>query len=197
MIRINLITVKRRKPIQIPFAAIFLVAGLVVILAGFMFMVSQSESWNDDVKKKQEDLKKQVASKNDKFNQRDMLRSQLNQLNTQVEQLKQLSGVDLVQWSMVFSKMTDVVPPKTVWITNMTIDSDRRVQMTGFSTAAEEDKARENLTRGIQDFIKSLQKSDGFFQEIFLLSANKTSHVEQTVMRFDITARLKRSLKGN
>ena len=45
MIKVNLITVKRRAPIQIPFAAIFLVVALIGILAGFSFATTQIENW--------------------------------------------------------------------------------------------------------------------------------------------------------
>ena len=62
MIRINLITVKRRKPIQIPFAAIFLVIALAGILVGFYLGTMALEGHNNDLIEEKEALEAEVQA---------------------------------------------------------------------------------------------------------------------------------------
>lgn len=202
MIKVNLITVKRRAPIQIPFAAIFLVVALIGILAGFSFATTQIENWAGIPEKEQErdTLEQEVKRNSDKLDHRDRLLSEQGNLRAQIEQLKQLSGASLLQWSEVFADMTNVVPEKHVWITNLRIDSDRRVQMTGYACAEEgkdgapaSGKKAERLTLGIQNFIKELQNHQ-HFDEVFLTNANKNTYEKATVWRFDVTCRIKRDL---
>ncbi|NLI79271.1 MAG: hypothetical protein GX442_22860 [Candidatus Riflebacteria bacterium] len=193
MIKINLITVKRRKPIQIPFAAIFLVIALAGVLVAFYFGTIWIESYNEDLKKQKEELETEVRRDKDKLDQRDRLEQDKRNLEAQIEQLKQLSGANLLQWSEVFSGLTTVVPEKTVWITNLRIDSDRRVQLTGYACAEEGKKDTGRLTIGIQNFIKQLQ-GHSYFEEVFLSNANKNTYEKVPVWRFDVTCRIKRDI---
>ncbi|MBP7634798.1 PilN domain-containing protein [Candidatus Ozemobacteraceae bacterium] len=196
MIKVNLITVKRRKPIQIPFAAIFLVIALAGILVLFYFGTIWIETYNKDLEEQKTSLEEEVRKDKDKLEQRDRLDQDKRALESQIEQLKQLSGVNLLQWSEVFSALTTVVPEKTVWITSIRIDSDRRVQLTGYACSDQPDKKADRLTLGIQNFIKELQ-SHSYFEEVFLSNANKNTFEKAPVWRFDITCRIKRDLGKN
>ncbi|MFZ2960559.1 MAG: PilN domain-containing protein [Candidatus Ozemobacteraceae bacterium] len=197
MIKINLITIKRRKPIQIPFAAIFLIIAIAGILVGFFFATQYIDTYNNDKKEEKEKLDAEVKASAPKFSERDTLRQQLSTIESQIEQLKQLSGVNLLQWSEVFSVLTQVVPEKTVWITNLRIDTDRRVQIAGYACAENQEKADakggQRLTVGIQNFIKQLQEHS-YFEEVFLSNANKNIYEKAPVWRFDITCRIKRDV---
>ncbi len=193
MIKVNLITVKRRKPIQIPFAAIFLVIALAGILAAFWAGTVWIETYNKDLEEKKKELEDEVRKDKNKLEQRDRLEQDKRNLEAQIEQLKQLSGANLLQWSEVFSSLSTVVPEKTVWITNLRIDSDRRVQLTGYSCSEKQDKPSPNLTKGIQDFIKQLQ-GHSYFEDVFLSMANKNIYEKAPVWRFDITCRVKRDV---
>jgi len=88
------------------------------------------------------------------------------------------------------------VPEKTVWITNLRIDSDRRVQITAYSCnedGAEEPKTGGQLTKGIQQFIQELQGHE-HFEEVFLTSATKNIYEKMPVWRFEVNCRIKRDL---
>jgi len=193
MIKINLITVKRRKPIQIPFAAIFLVFALAGVLVVFYMGTIMVDGWNKDLEDKKKQLEDDVRKDKDKLEERDRLEQNKRNLEAQIEQLKQLSGANLLQWSEVFNSLTTVVPEKTVWITNLRIDSDRRVQITGYACAENQEKTSVRLTKGIQDFIKQLQ-GHSFFEDVFLTNANKNTYEKVPVWRFDITCRIKRDV---
>ena len=103
--------------------------------------------------------------------------------------------MNLLQWSGSILRPDDVVPEKTVWIT-APIDSDRRVQLTGYACSDQPDKKADRLTLGIQNFIKELQ-SHSYFEEVFLSNANKNTFEKAPVWRFDITCRIKRDLGKN
>lgn len=204
MIKINLVTVKRRKPIQIPFAAIFLIIGLLGIGAGFYAATMYVDGWNGDLIGQRDKLKKEVDSAKPKFTEREQARGELNSIEAQIEQLKQLSGASLLQWSETFSTLTGVVPEKSVWITNLRIDSDRRVQMTGYACSEDQKdppsttpdpnkKETKRLTVGIQQFLKQLQEHQ-YFEEVFMTQANKNVYEKQPVWRFDINCRIKRDI---
>jgi Tfp pilus assembly protein PilN len=195
MIRINLLTVKRRKPIQIPFAAIFFVIGLIGIGAGFYAGTMAIKGWNDPLRKDKEILKDEIAREQTKLDDKDTLIQQKRQIETQINRLKQLSGATLLQWSQVFSDLTRVVPTKTVWITNLRVDSDRRVQVAGYSCSedGDGDKKGSKLTKGIQDFIQQIQGHE-HFEDVFLNSAAKNLYEKKPVWRFEINCRIKRDL---
>jgi len=193
MIRINLITTKRRKPIQIPFAAIFLVIALAGILVGFYLGTMALNGYNDDLLDEKKKLEDDVKANKGKLDQRDNLDQKRRDLKVQIEQLKQLSGADLLQWSEVFNSLTTVVPEKTVWITNLRIDTDRRVQITGYACHEDGQTKGNRLTLGIQQFLQQLQGHSNF-SEIFLSNANKNTYEKAPVWRFDISCRIKRDI---
>ncbi|HMM58653.1 MAG TPA: hypothetical protein PKC25_00830 [Candidatus Rifleibacterium sp.] len=196
MIRINLLTVKRRKPIQIPFAAIFFFLGLIGIGAGFYAGTLAIQGMNDDLITQRQELKDEIAREQSKLDIKDQLRQKKGKIESDITRLKQLSGATLLQWSQAFSNLTSVVPEKTVWITNLRIDSDRRVQITAYSCnedGAEEPKSGGQLTKGIQQFIQALQGHE-HFEEVFLTSATKNIYEKMPVWRFEIGCRIKRDL---
>ncbi len=192
MIRINLATVKKRKPIKIPFAAIFLIIGLIGIGGGYVFgQMTFIKGANNTFIDKRQELKEEVEAAQGKLDEKDSLTQRLSEINSQIDRLKQLSGANLVQWSGVFTDLSGVVPPKTVWITNLRIDSDRRVQITGYSCLPDGSGKTGQLTKGIQSFIADLQRNSTF-NDVFLTSATKNTYEKKPVWRFDINCRVKR-----
>lgn len=196
MIRVNLLTVKRRKPIQIPFAAIFLFAGILAIIGGYYMATLQLVGYCDDIKAECDSLEGEVARAQTFVTEREGLSRQVSSIEDEIRKLKQLSGASLLQWSQTFSNFTSVVPKKNVWITNLRIDTDRRVQMTAYSCnddGKEEPKEGGRLTKGIQEFITALQKHDDF-SDVFLTSATKNTYEKLPVWRFEISCRIRREL---
>jgi hypothetical protein len=196
MIRINLLTVKRRKPIQIPFAAIFLLLGIVGIIGGYHFGTTQLTGYNDEIMAECRALDGQVAKAQSFVTENERLGREVNSIKDDIRKLKQLSGASLLQWSQAFSNLTGVVPKGNVWITNLRVDTDRRVQMTAYSCnddGKEEPKEGARLTKGIQDFIQTLQRHEDFY-DVFLTSATKNTYEKMPVWRFEISCRIRREL---
>lgn len=195
MINVNLLTQKKRKPIQIPFAFIFFLIGLAGIGAGFFVGTQAIDGMNDDLLRERDNLQVEITREQSKLNDKDRLRQQQNRIRSQINRLEQLSGASLLQWSEIFSNLTAVVPEGRVWITNLRIDSDRRVQITGYSCNkdGEEETSDTQLTRGIQEFIQRLQ-NHSHFEDVFLTSAAKNTYEKMPVWRFDVTCRVRRNL---
>lgn len=199
MIRINLLTEKRRKSIPIGnlFPAIFVIISLCVIGVAWFVGADYLSTYNDDVKKQKDEIEAQINKEQSQVKKRDDLKSEIGKVNRKIAQLEQISGANLVQWSKTLSTLSSVVPEKTVWITNLRIDSDRRVQITAYS--CNEDGKPENkegearLTLGIQKFVDTLMKNP-LFNEVFLTSATKNIYEKMPVWRFEINCRLARDL---
>ncbi len=75
-----------------------LVVGVLVLampgLVGCYDFSGNLRARRDIMARKVQDLKRAVATKADKFNQRDMLRSQLNQLESEIEQIKTMIAAE-------------------------------------------------------------------------------------------------------
>ena len=141
----------------------------------------------------------ELKSKEQKVRDRDKARQAYNRLNSEVNRLQRLSGANYLQWSATMDTIKDVVPRDKVWITNLRIDSDRRVQITAYSSNKADDKgplkdsAEANLTEGIRLFIKDLINNK-YFSDVFLTGATKNMYEKKPVWRFELNCRLIRDL---
>ena len=225
MIRINLLTEKRTKRIPIgniiPWFLVLIVAGLLVF--GWMTGSDIAEHYNDQLKQDVQDQKDKNDKQSSKVKKRDDLKKQLFRIRNDISKLQRLSGANLVQWSQTLNTLTSRVPEKTVWLTNLRIDSDRRVQITAYSCneskdkgPAQKDVVGDNLTEGIREFIQGKPKigsngeieldSEGnkvyyggllnnqYFSDVFLTGATKNVYEKKPVWRFEMNCRLTRDL---
>ncbi len=226
MIKINLLTEKRGPKINV---TIFLPYLLVVLVgiglgAGWVVGSETAASWNNDLKKKETDLNAEKAKRSKRVPDRDKAKSACNKLQAEINRLQRLSGANYLQWSTTMDTIKDVVPKGKVWITNLRIDSDRRVQITAYSCneskdkggAAQKDMVGDNLTEGIREFIQGKPKigsngeveldSEGnkvyyggllnnqYFSDVFLTGATKNVYEKKPVWRFEMNCRLTRDL---
>ena len=199
MIRINLLTEKRAK--RIPIGNIIPWFMVLLVIGGLFFAWTAGEQWaetaNDDLKKEVSDLEAENKRQSSKVDKRDRLKKDLYRIKNDISRLQRLSGANLVQWSQTLDTLTARVPEKTVWITNLRIDSDRRVQITAYSCSEKDNKSKsanaseEKLTKGIQDFIEVLLKHE-YFSDVFLTGATKNTYEKKPVWRFEINCRLAR-----
>lgn len=201
MIRVNLLTTKPSKKIPIgsiiPYFFVLLVA--LGCGAGWYLGSEALSTYNNEVKDEIDRLEKDKKSKEQKVRDRDKARQAYNRLNSEVNRLQRLSGANYLQWSTTMDTIKDVVPKDKVWITNLRIDSDRRVQITAYSANKADDKgplkdsAEANLTEGIRTFIKDLIHNK-YFSDVFLTGATKNMYEKKPVWRFELNCRLLRDL---
>jgi hypothetical protein len=69
---------------------------------------------------------------------------------------------------------------KRVWLTNVRMDSERRLQMTGYALQGTD----------LTAFAEDLEKT-GMIKEVFLTSANRGTFEKKPVWRFDLVARFR------
>jgi|GEM_PF-1968714 len=69
----------------------------------------------------------------------------------------------------------DITVSSDTWITNLRIDSDKRIQMTGYATDA----------RLVNQLCRDLERT-GAFSELWLSSMTRNIYEKQPVMRFDL-----------
>ncbi len=200
MIRINLLTEKRAKRIPIgniiPWFLVLIVAGLLVF--GWITGQDFADHYNDQLKADVAEQKDKNERQSSKVKKRDDLKKQLFRIRNDISKLQRLSGANLVQWSQTLNTLTSRVPEKTVWLTNLRIDSDRRVQITAYSCNEEKaskspNAAEEKLTKGIQEFINVLLNHE-YFSDVFLTGATKNLYEKKPVWRFELNCRLLREL---
>ena len=192
---------------------------IVAVLAGvgWMFGAEYADGYNKDMTDEQAKLEREKNEKSKRVPDRDKLKNECNKLNSEINRLQRLSGANYLQWSTTMDSIKDVVPKEKVWITNLRIDSDRRVQLTAYSSNKEnKDKpgqlkdaaGGENLTEGIREFIqgKKTVNEEGkvvkvggllnnpFFSDVFLTGATKNVYEKKPVWRFELNCRLLREL---
>ena len=199
MIRINLLTEKRAK--RIPIGNIIPWCLVVIVGIGMFFAWTAGEEWartaNDDIKQEVSDLESENKRQSTKVTERDNLKKTLYRVKNDIQRLQRLSGANLVQWSQTLDTLTARVPQKTVWITNLRIDSDRRVQITAYSCNEKDNKSKspnaseEKLTKGMQEVMGVLLKHE-YFSDVFLTGATKNTYEKKPVWRFEINCRLAR-----
>jgi len=198
MIRINLLTEKRAK--RIPIGNIIPWCLVLIVGVGLFFAWTAGEEWaktaNDSLREQVKELDAENKRQSAKVTERDNLKKNLYRIKNDIQRLQRLSGANLVQWSQTLDTLTARVPQKTVWITNLRIDSDRRVQITAYSCNEEKaskspNAAEEKLTKGIQEFINVLLNHE-YFSDVFLTGATKNLYEKKPVWRFEINCRLAR-----
>lgn len=202
MIRINLLPKKHKT--HIPFDLIIAV-GLVLIcvaLVGVGWVMGQPivEKMNDDLNAEIDKLDRDIKAKESKVAERDKKKKEFNKIKNEIVRLERLSGSNYVQWSKTLDRLKRIYPKDKVWITNLRIDSDRRVQISAYSCVKDDPKnntsknpSKGKLTEGIQEFIRQLL-SDELFSEVFLTSASQNIYEKKPVWRFELNCRLLRDL---
>ena len=225
MIKINLIPQKKKT--HIPFDVIIAVGMILVCLGavagGWVVFAPQLESMFKipELESKEKDIEGKIRAKEGKVRERDDKKKQKNRIKNEITRLQRLSGANYVQWSTTLNEVKNIVlnTQNKVWITNLRIDSDRRVQISAYSCSNDKDKngqkpnnpqgaaSQGKITEGIQQFIQGKpemfegKKSyvggllhNQYFSDVFLTGATQNIYEKKPVWRFEINCRLLREL---
>ncbi|MFC1743392.1 PilN domain-containing protein [Candidatus Riflebacteria bacterium] len=195
MLRVNLVTQKKRKPIQIPFQAIFIVIGLCGIGAGWFMGDKFLNDQLIEMEKKKDALKEEIGSNSEFFTQKEEKEGKLASIGEQIETLKSLSGEDLRNWYEILEDLTKQVPNDTVWLTNFRVDSDNRVQISAISCDKEKKSEDKGLTKGIRKFYTRLQEHPNY-SDIFLSQATEGRMENEPIMRFEVSCKVNKGKGG-
>jgi hypothetical protein len=196
MIKINLLSEKKKKSIPIP------IGGIVVVLwiianAGVLF-------WYKDKLERELAEYRQPALSN--------LESKVRRLDQEAKTLRRLQqeksnyAQALADYSGILSKKTGswtkvlrrfeefIAKAKTVWILQLRIDPEGLVQLTGVSKGAEikgeqnaDRKTRNLTTQGIRDLIEILNNATDAVSSVNLSEVQPDTLEKHPVSKFELT----------
>lgn len=184
MIKVNLLQVKKRKSIQIPFGWIF-VGAVAVMMCGLLFLVNQKklaelEELDGELtkaKKKARRLRQLESTLKTKEKQLAKLRSEKNEYERLLA--RRSSG-----WTPTMLLWEDILAAcDTVWFRDMRIDSDGRVVVNGISMASKKTKKKYD---GIVNLLEQLKSKPTKFKSPTIKRITKTKEKKQDVAQFEL-----------
>jgi Tfp pilus assembly protein PilN len=190
MVKINLLPQKKAKPINIPFGWIFVVAYAIVACVGLYFVNSQRE---DDIEKKKAELEerknevKKVKMYTDQKNAKKKELDTLQRNKNEYERiLNQTSGGGWTSTLLLFEEV--LVEAKTIWLRDVRIEGDGRVQLNGLS----KDNGKKRVVFGITSLLEAFKKKETQFKSVRLKRVTWEAYRDQTVATFELQCVLNR-----
>jgi Tfp pilus assembly protein PilN len=190
MVKINLLPQKKSKPINIPFGWIFVVAYAIVACVGLYFVNGQRE---DDIEKKKAELEerknevKKVKMYTDQKNAKKKELDTLQRNKNEYERiLNQTSGGGWTSTLLLFEEV--LVEAKTIWLRDLRIEGDGRVQINGLS----KDNGKKRVVFGITSLLEAFKKKETQFKSVRLKRVTWEAYRDQTVATFELQCVLNR-----
>lgn len=200
MVKINLLQQKKAKPISIPFGWIF-VALYAVAACGALSVVNNQrlekleeknkelEDWKNRVKQ----VKQFTEQKKAKQRQKDILDRNKNQY----ERILGASATGTRGWTEVLLWFEDAIKSsKTVWLRDLRIEGDGRVQLNGISKTRryknEKQPKEKHQVRGITDLLAAMEKEETKFRAVRLKRITWEPFKSDTVASFEVQCQLAR-----
>ncbi|MBI4863687.1 MAG: hypothetical protein HY815_26020 [Candidatus Riflebacteria bacterium] len=190
MIKINLLQKKASTKITIPFGWIFVVAYALAACAGLYavngWRVDEVEQKRDELNKKKDEVKKvkqfteQKQAKRKEFEGLQRNKSEYERI------LNQTSGGGWTPTLLLFEEV--LTEAKTVWLRDLRIEGDGRVQLNGLS----KDNGKKRLLVGITALLEALKKKETQFKSVRLKRITWEAFRDQTVASFELQCVLNR-----
>lgn len=193
MVKINLIQKKKSKTIAIPFGWIFVAAYAVVACAGLYLIndmrVKSIEELKDDLEKTKQEVKKvkqYTEQKNAKIKERDAL------VRNKSEYDRILNATSTGGWTATMLLFEEVLSTaKTIWLRDLRIEGDGRVQMNGLSKS-EQENSDKKLVVGITKMLEAFKKKETQFKSVRLKRITWEPYRDKTVASFELQCVLNR-----
>ena len=190
MVKINLLQKKKSKPINIPFGWIFVVA-YAVVACGFLYVINDQRVKEIDEKKQQLEEKKAEVKKVKQYTeQKNAKKKELDTLvrnkNEYERILNQTAGGGWTATLLLFEEI--LLQAKTVWLRDLRIEGDGRVQLNGLS----KDNGKKRLMYGITDLLDAFHKKETQFKSVRLKRITMEPYRDQTVASFELQCVLNR-----
>jgi len=190
MIKINLLQKKKAPTITIPFGWIFVVAYALVACAGLYLINNARVAEVEEKKQKLEETKAEVKKYKQYTEQKQAKRKEkelLERNKSEYERiLNQTAGGGWTPTLLLFEEILSNA--KTVWMRDLRIEGDGRVQINGLSKA--NDKKR--LLTGITDLMDAIKKKETQFKSPRLKRITWEPYRDQTVASFELQCVLNR-----
>jgi len=186
LIRVNLIP---KKPgLKMPKIPIGTILGIIILVAvgyGLWGVVAPGFETSLDTLRAQKSklMKKNKAEIKRKQQQLDEINNQIASIENKIGMIEGLiSTKNIVAWTDVFERMTEVVPRKKVWLTRFNTEANYKVNIFGKSV---------DTVKNISQFLDNLKK-DAYFSDIYLQKAIKNKVNQQEIWDFSLKCQLKK-----
>lgn len=191
MIKINLLQVKKRKALKIPFGWI-IVVGYALAACGFLYLASEQKA--SEIATLEEELTKaQVEVKNFKrfSEQKALKRKEFEKLTREKGEYDRILASSGGGWTVTLLLFEDVLKAsKTVWFRDLRIEGDGRVSITGKSKENPKTKLRHP---GITDMLDAFRQKETQFKTVRLKRIQKEPDEQnETVATFELVCVLTR-----
>lgn len=197
IIRVNLLP--KKKKLEIPSIPVMPILGALVLLASsyytFFILDEANEQALMELSQTLENKKKEYRAKiQDKKQELEKKRSQIDYVKQQMALIKRLTGENILPWSTTFEDLTVVVPKTHVWLKTMSYDPSQKVTLHGLAMPDKEGD-KEYKYKYVGEFVKQLEKHANF-ANVFLSSANLTQIHGKDVVDFNVTCKLNKGGGG-
>ncbi|MBI4870347.1 MAG: hypothetical protein HY814_02140 [Candidatus Riflebacteria bacterium] len=184
MIRVNLLKVKRRKAIEIPFGWIAVVAVAIVAFGSLLLVNMTRQAQLEDKQKELDKFAKQAASLKQQESIKKAKEKELGGVKDNKIEYEKLLAAKTGGWTPTLLLWEDVLKEaKTVWFRDMRIDSDGRVIVNGVSMKNEKSGKKFD---GIVELLNQLTKRPTKFKSPRIKRITKTKEKKEDVAQFEL-----------
>jgi hypothetical protein len=190
MVKINLLQKKKSKPINIPFGWIF-VAAYAVVACGGLYVINDARVRDIEEKKQELEAKKAEVKKVKQYTeQKNAKKKELELLmrnKLEYERiLNQTSGGGWTTYMLLFEEILQSA--KTIWLRDLRIEGDGRVQLNGLSKPNEKNKS----IFGITELLEAFHKKETQFKSVRLKRISKEQFRDKEIASFELQCVLNR-----
>ncbi|MCJ8346699.1 hypothetical protein MJH12_14240 [bacterium] len=195
MIKVNLLTEKKKKSVPIPVGGIVIALWICLNGAGLAWKAEQTEQELEEYRRKLEPVKREVNEFKRVRKKQKRLTTNLNRVSGDLAEYQQVLSKNTGSWTKVLHSFEEfVIRAKTVWIIQLSIDNDGQVNLTGTSMEAVipgqsnvQGQPRKSTTKGVTDFIKILREATHTVENISLSSMVQDTIDRRKVTKFEMT----------
>lgn len=203
MIKINLLSEKKKKAIPVPIGGIVIVLWGILNLGGLYWGIGwcEAEELNYIEEKGIASLEREVSKLEPKRKKSKKMKTELNTVEQALSDYQGILSKRMGSWTKILHRFEEFVArAKTVWIQQMRIDADGQVQLSGISMEAETGKRDSNqkkiklVTQGVTDFVTILEQETDFVRAVTLSQVNHDLMDKKRVAKFDLTFIIERNI---
>ncbi|MBW7875792.1 MAG: hypothetical protein H3C47_07380 [Candidatus Cloacimonetes bacterium] len=188
MIKINLLKEKKKKQMTLPIGGIVVGMWVFACIGGVYVYAQDCDKRVEDQAQTLVPLRGEVERLEQFFRRKKSLEQDLHNHKITLTDYQGILSKKTGSWTKVFYRFEEFVArAKTVWITQVRIDSEGGVSLSGLSMEAEKDgdsKKRKVTTQGVTDFIKILQQATDVVNQVVISELQHETLDKQPVAKF-------------
>lgn len=201
MIKINLLSEKKKQAIPVPIGGIVIVLWGILNLGGLYWGIGwcQQEELNYHEEKRISYLEREVSRLEPLRKKSKRMKTELNTVEQAYSDYQGILSKRMGSWTKILHRFEEFVArAKTVWIQQLRIDADGQVQLNGISMESGLSGTAKNnvklVTQGVTDFVSILERETDFVRAVNLSQVNHDLLDKKRVAKFDLTFIIERNI---